>query len=1371
VITGCGGGSSDNDTPSTPPPEPPAPTTYTITGYAEDDPLVNATITINKENGEKLLDVTTDANGMYTLSAAVEKDQKYIIEAVGELSGKTVTMHSQFVFYGGNDTQVNINPLTELKYHLAQDNDQTLAQAEVLVRDYFNIVKGESLETIRFSTTDKAYIGLRDIAEIYGASLPIEAIYKVKEDIVRNDLSSTNQVKDYSYKNLVEQSIKLNVSATSLALNDELTVTIQGIETLNENYTLIWSGLPEEGVTGTDVFKTFTTSEYAQDLYISVSLYKKIGEQKTYVASASESINFYKPLEEVSALVEDSTIDNDYVISDALQMKVPANTLADGVEIKVTELQTNSETILAQFAIDSNAASTDKVIVEYNYDPYQVSEPRNLQVTLQGDEPKVIKVNEIDYANHVVKFEVLLNSEISRDAHYVKVIIELVKKEPSADQISHLYTQYMSYIELLLKDEADTDGISEALIINIKRASGKLKFTELMKRKERQTGEYYFNILAATINYIIAEHHAELMFNSAVTWRGAKESFYRKKNSQCVPNSYNGLPGECTTLEARYIAKIKEADQVLSAWVGKAKLTPAQANFIKIAKIITSQSRLIKSVSNHIAEGAVVTAGDLAQFYIGLTVTEANDIISTYNIANGTTKWTPNEAQGYAISAVTDGFSTVLDGTSKFNFAAVAVDFGINRAFDVLEQLMVYGNTLATAPLIFALSEDYNLLTFENSDKSAAIGFTKDEFVNNYFPSSVTDAALIYRNNILDAPEEYPYLDSDESRLSSDLDPNQRFDKAFLIGDGLSPEGRGFLFTAFRYMYGDQDARSRFKDFSEKSKVLAKNILFSVNEIPNSSITEEVDACDAIIIKFSIQWVLCSRGENKKTIIKSKLRSGTVQDLKNVYFNISNAASELSLKNIRNISTFTSLIEKLIIKLSNSQLESLNIKEIKVETYGVGLEFSTEDNAWILDESDKVNYTFKASDNINEQFVFNSETNKNELSFAKLFEGEDFAQFDNKLVGFKILLTYEKSGVDKVRTAGFVFTTLADNENLTDTNFSGATLKSSVKDAVTGDPLAGAFVTLNPGGLSSFTDENGDYEVSSLAAGEYTIIITKEGYKQVEASLTLTEDETKIYEISLSIDNDSATTSGTTNVTIKDAYNGSVLTNGYISLREGQNNKTGTITQTINSDGDTSIDLTLFPGHYTIEAGANGYAKSYSTVTIVGDVNVNKEVSISPVLADDQLRAVLTWGQFPSDLDSHLVKKINGVESYHVYYGNQAPTNADASLDTDDTSSYGPETVTINNIDPNAIYTYYVYNFSGGEDGVLPDSGAKIDIYSGDSAQTLYTPNEGGQYWKVFEIVNGEIVPCTENCVRDTDDGIARSINSEALIFKGLPPK
>ncbi len=97
-------------------------------------------------------------------------------------------------------------------------------------------------------------------------------------------------------------------------------------------------------------------------------------------------------------------------------------------------------------------------MIEYNYDPYQVPEPRNLQVTLQGDGPKVIKINEIDYLSRLVKFELPLSYFVNRSNHSVKVIIELVKKEPTADQVSHLYASYMSYIEELLNTEsADLD--------------------------------------------------------------------------------------------------------------------------------------------------------------------------------------------------------------------------------------------------------------------------------------------------------------------------------------------------------------------------------------------------------------------------------------------------------------------------------------------------------------------------------------------------------------------------------------------------------------------------------------------------------------------------------------------------------------------------------------------------------------------------------------------------------------------------------------------------------------------------------------------------------------------------------------------------
>jgi len=109
---------------------------------------------------------------------------------------------------------------------------------------------------------------------------------------------------------------------------------------------------------------------------------------------------------------------------------------------------------------------------------------------------------------------------------------------------------------------------------------------------------------------------------------------------------------------------------------------------------------------------------------------------------------------------------------------------------------------------------------------------------------------------------------------------------------------------------------------------------------------------------------------------------------------------------------------------------------------------------------------------------------------------------------------------------------------------------------------------------------------------------------------------------------------------------------------------------------------------------------------------------------------------------------------------------AEANLDLDDTTSYGPETVTISGVDTNAVYTYYVHNYSGGPDDVLANSTAKVDVYSGGTARTFYVPNEDGLYWRVFEIVDGLVVPCTENCVQPLEESMARSLNKEALLFE-----
>ncbi|MBU1658101.1 carboxypeptidase regulatory-like domain-containing protein [bacterium] len=1414
VFSGCSGGgsgsSSDGGVPDS------SVSSVTISGYAEDDPIPDANVSLYDDSGNIIKTAKTDENGLYNLDAALEKDAVYYLKVVGVLYSKEITMNS-ILNFDGNNTTVHTNPLTELKYQLVKNNGKSIDEAEALIREYFNISNGQSLENNRFSTTDTAYIGMKSVAEIYNGTLPVDAIAKIKEDIIANASHDTNQTKDFAFRSLVKKEIELDVSSTSLALGESVTVSISGIDELNENFTLKWTGLADD-VNGTDLSKTFTINDFAQDVYVGTSLYKVDGNTSTLVSSASAVVNFYKELEEQHLTVTDNSVDNNFTAGENLNITIPAGVVGSGETIKIVEQQTNSDTSVAQFSIDAGSATDGNITFSYKYDPYLVSDPRSLQITMQTESgPKVLNVSEIDYVNHIVKFDLVISQTISRSAsdHRYRVIIDLLKKVPTADDAETLYVRYMSYIEKILAHTNSNNNALDSLktnqiLTNIKGNLGKEKFIALMQKKYEKDGvsEYNYDLLATAINYIIAADSAELMFNSNVSWAEAKDASYNYKNNNCRTNNQttSTLP-YCSDLKKLYEDKLKEADKVLSAWVGNAKLTPGQTSFLKIAKMITNQAIILKSWEGT-PQFVTTKLGQpnaryeiLKNNLIGLTDGEINAIVD----ANA-----DEDMTGYYVQSLTNSIAMILNGSLKFNFTNLAVGFAVNRTFDILKYNLTASNRNATFPLILGISKDYTKLNYSNAKMTMADGFTKTEFLNFAFPDGLTGMENTYRDYILNAPDYYLNTDNNsigQSRLSSSLDPNKRFERAFLkmdtlftlpipdydstndcnynpgpgcvlyptsnpyesyhnSGNLLNPYERAFVYTGFRYMYGDTEAKKQFDYLLDGSIMIAKSILFAVNEISKEDV---VDNFSLLTGEGSLL------GGNAGDIrIKSNLDSSLFQEFKNKWFNIWYSYSTPKINNFKNVSSYQTLMETAKLKLTNAQLEALNIKKIKVETYGVGLQYDSNDNAWTINESDKVNDTFEATRNINDMFTYDSSLGKNVLSFATLFSNENFTQFDDKLVGLKITLVFEKDGRDKVLSSDFVFTTLSDTENLIDTNFTGATLISNVKDASTNEPIQGAFVTVTPGGLSSLTDTNGNYEVSNLAAGEYTIIISKEGYAQIEAAVTLEEDETKVYEASLSIGDDQANDYGTSTVTIKDAFSGNVLTDGYIKVRAGQNNNNGEVIEEYNSDGNSAVEVSLFPGTYTIEAGANGYTKAYTTVTILGNSNENKTISISPVLSADQTRSVLSWGETPRDLDSHLVKKVDGEEQYHIYYGNRNPSSADANLDTDVTSGYGPETVTINNIDANAVYTYYVYNFSGGEGSVLPNSGAKVDVYFGDNSRTFYVPNEEGRYWKVFEIVNGDIVPCTSNCIADDTNTLIRNLNrnsNEFDIFKNLPAK
>lgn len=140
---------------------------------------------------------------------------------------------------------------------------------------------------------------------------------------------------------------------------------------------------------------------------------------------------------------------------------------------------------------------------------------------------------------------------------------------------------------------------------------------------------------------------------------------------------------------------------------------------------------------------------------------------------------------------------------------------------------------------------------------------------------------------------------------------------------------------------------------------------------------------------------------------------------------------------------------------------------------------------------------------------------------------------------------------------------------------------------------------------------------------------------------------------------------------------------------------------------------------------------------------------ISPALKSDEYRIVLTWGERPWDLDSHLYVTKQGEESYHVWYWNMVHYEDGeivAQLDIDDTWSEGPETITVTVVvDKELSYHYYVQDYTNGSNSSSTElslSGASVQVYNGERLIKSYTVpmNEKGTRWNVFEIMNGKLV-------------------------------
>jgi len=211
----------------------------------------------------------------------------------------------------------------------------------------------------------------------------------------------------------------------------------------------------------------------------------------------------------------------------------------------------------------------------------------------------------------------------------------------------------------------------------------------------------------------------------------------------------------------------------------------------------------------------------------------------------------------------------------------------------------------------------------------------------------------------------------------------------------------------------------------------------------------------------------------------------------------------------------------------------------------------------------------------------------------------------------------------------------------------------------------------------------------------------------------------------------------------------------------------------------------LAAGTYRLSGFAPGYQVAQRTGVSVGNntETSGQDLVLSPAGSND-VRIVLTWGSTPSDLDSHLTGPNADASRFHVYYSNRGSTTSApfAALDLDDVTSFGPETITITQMN-SGNYRYSVHDYSdrvSNTSTLLGSSGAKVEVYtSAGLAQTFFVPNQAGTLWTVFEmtgpITNPVITPRNEMSFTQDPSGILSppisgvpSANDAALIARAI---
>ena len=224
----------------------------------------------------------------------------------------------------------------------------------------------------------------------------------------------------------------------------------------------------------------------------------------------------------------------------------------------------------------------------------------------------------------------------------------------------------------------------------------------------------------------------------------------------------------------------------------------------------------------------------------------------------------------------------------------------------------------------------------------------------------------------------------------------------------------------------------------------------------------------------------------------------------------------------------------------------------------------------------------------------------------------------------------------------------------------------------------------------------------------------------------------------------------------------------------------GSSTAFTDANGDFTIPVKM--NSTVLISGSQGsQSRTLTQVVQSDDITIEDCIELSAATSTVKL----TWGENPRDLDTHFYGPSNDTGStFHLYYGNKTVVVDDTTfyLDVDDTSSYGPEILTVPAFPLAGRYSYVIYKYSGSGDILQSPTRVELNL---ESQIRIFSPPEGEvtNYWHVFDFVvsdTGEITidavnawstSFTSNFTDDEDEGERAAVVEQSRVSNSLSKK